>query len=288
MTTEKPKSPPPIRDVRKPQWVAPRGSVDCHVHIIGPQNIYPISPNSPVTTDDATLEDFRKVQSSLGIDRALIVGSIMQGVNYQQLLHVLCQEPDIYRGVAMLPPDITDKELAILDAHGVVGARFVPGLTEPDTRMLARVQELGWSAHFLIPNIAILERWKPLINAFAGRFVIEHAGTPNPEEGLESAHFQAILNFLDTDRCWIKLSPRFSKLPDLPFEDTLPFIHKLVALRPDRLLYSSDYPHPNYWAPMPNEADLLDLMLTWAPSERDRELIMVRNAEELFGFPRVG
>jgi 2-pyrone-4,6-dicarboxylate lactonase len=279
----KPKSPPPIREVRTPSFRPPSGSVDCHVHIIGPQAIYPLSPATPVELEDSTLKDFQKVQDALGIPRALIVASGGHAYNYHPTVNILCKEADRYRGVIHMPPDITDRELQFLKEVGVVGVRFYPGVAPPNAATLSRIHELGWSAHFLLlPTVA--EAWTPLIEGFAGRFVIEHSGLPNPEEGLQGSAFQRLLRFLDTDRCWVKLSPRFSKLELPPFEDTLPFNRELVRRRPDRLLYGSDYPHPNYWTPMPNEADLLELMLLWAPDEKDRELIMARNPEELFGF----
>jgi predicted TIM-barrel fold metal-dependent hydrolase len=255
------------------------------VHIIGPQSIYPLAPTAPVEMEDSTLADYCKVQAAMGTPRAVIVASGLHAFAYQHLLHVLAIDPVNYRGVAILAPDITDKELRTLTEAGVVGARFYPGINPPDAEMLARVRAMGWSAHFPIANTAQLEEWAPSIDAVSGRFVIEHSGMPPPGEGLESKHFRKILSYLDTDRCWIKLSHRFSKLEYPPFEDTLPFIHALIAHRPDRMVYGSDYPHPNYWTPMPNEADFLDLMLEWAPAKRDRELIMVRNPAELFGFP---
>lgn len=278
-------SPPPIRHVRPPQFRAPIGSCDCHVHVVGPQTIYPLAPQAAVAMEDSTLADLRAVHATLGISRALIVGSGLHAFNYQHVLHALGQDRTRYRGVVILPFDITDLEISLLDQAGVVGARFYPGIAEIDERMLARVFERGWSAHFLIMDTSQLDRWVPIINAYPGRFVIEHAGLPDPREGVNGRHAAQILTFLDTDRCWIKLSPRFTKQRDLPYEDTLPFIHRLVSYRPDRLLYGSDYPHPSHWDPMPNEADLLDLMLLWAPDSRDQQRIMVENPEELFGFP---
>ena len=89
---------------------------------------------------------------------------------------------------------------------------------------------------------------------------------------------------IDTGRCWVKLSPRCSAQATLPFDDVLPFVHALVKRAPERLLWGSDWPHPNYFNPMPNDADLLDLMLEWAPDEAARRRIMIDNPAERFGF----
>ena len=93
-----------------------------------------------------------------------------------------------------------------------------------------------------------------------------------------------MLECLDTGRCWVKLSPRCSAEPVVPFADVLPFVHDLVRRAPTRLLWGSDWPHPNYFNPMPNDADLLDLMFEWAPDKAVQDLIMVENPRELLGF----
>lgn len=281
----KPKCPAPIREIGTPAFKPPPGSCDCHVHIIGPQNYYPCSPHSPVDMEDSTLDDYRKVQSALGLSRALIVASGIQEYDYQPVLHTLCMDPDRYRGVIIPRTDITDSELDILDKAGVVGARFYPGIADPDERMLARVREIGWSAHFPLANPTQAEAWRPWIEGYDGQFVIEHSSMPDPTGGLDSKHFQRVLGYLDTDRCWIKLSHRFSKLDKTPFEDSLPFNRALVEHRPDRMLYGSDYPHPNYWTQMPTEEQILNLLLLWAPDEAVRHTILVDNPEQLFGFP---
>ena len=280
----KPLCPAPVRTIGVPALKAPPGSCDCHVHIIGPQRWYPASPYNAVEMEDSNFEDYREVQAILGISRALIVASGLQQFNYQLLIHTLCREPLRYRGVAILPPDITDRELEILDGVGVVGARFYPGIADPDEVMLRRVHDLGWTAHVPLANPAQAEAWRPWIETYPGRYVIEHSGMPDPAAGLESDHFKRLLGYLDEGRCWMKLSHRFTKLDNPPFEDVIEFNRALVERRPDRLLYGSDYPHPNYWTPMPTEEQILDLLLLWAPDEAVRHRILVENPEEIFGF----
>jgi predicted TIM-barrel fold metal-dependent hydrolase len=92
---------------------------------------------------------------------------------------------------------------------------------------------------------------------------------------------------LDTGRSWVKLSPRFSGEDTLPFSDTYPFVDKLVRAAPERLLWGSDWPHPQYFKPMPNDVDLLDMMLDWVPDDKVRNMILVDNPAELCGFPPV-
>jgi predicted TIM-barrel fold metal-dependent hydrolase len=91
--------------------------------------------------------------------------------------------------------------------------------------------------------------------------VIEHLGNPPVEQGIDSATLKFVLECVDTGRCWVKLSPRPSKQETFPFSDVLPLVRELVARAPNRLLWGSDWPHPQYWRPMPSDSDLLDMTL---------------------------
>jgi predicted TIM-barrel fold metal-dependent hydrolase len=165
----------------------------------------------------------------------------------------------------------------------VVGYRVTHRLEkEVDQRMVARVHEHGWAIHYLVkPD----PEWHRRILASPGRFVLEHMGGIDPSEGLESASFKFVQQCLDTGRCWVKLSPRPSKQESFPFDDMLPFVHTLVERYPNRLLWGSDWPHPQYFKPMPKDVDLLDQMLDWVPEESTRKRIFVDNPAECLGFP---
>ena len=195
--------------------------------------------------------------------------------------------PERLRGVAIVDPGITDGELSILSECGVLGARFYPGISEPDARLIARVAEFGWQSHFLMRYAAQAAQWRDMVLGTPGNFVVEHAGWQDPAEGLDGKGIRIIFEMLDTGRCWIKLSPRFSNQKTLPFSDALPIIHELIRRAPDRMLWGSDWPHPNYFNPMPNDGDLVDLILDWAPDESVRRKMLVDNPAELFSFPQL-
>jgi predicted TIM-barrel fold metal-dependent hydrolase len=110
-------------------------------------------------------------------------------------------------------------------------------------------------------------------------------GGVDPTKGIDGEGFKFVLQCLDTGRCWLKLSPRISKQDDFPFSDTDPLVKKLVEHAPTRLLWGSDWPHPQYFKPMPNDVKLLDMMLDWVPDEKTRKLIFIDNPAEAFGFP---
>jgi 2-pyrone-4,6-dicarboxylate lactonase len=282
--TSKTFSPPPDRHPRKPGFDVPAGACDCHFHVFGPQKRFPLHPDIAVTVEDATYDQFLALQDTLGFSRGILVQSGLHMWSYEHLLHFLHRDPERLRGVAIVEPDVTDGELEILTAAGVKGARFYPGVAEPDDRLQARIAEFGWQSHYLARGLETLDNWKPAMLAAPGRFVLEHSGWQDPAAGLNGPGFKSVLELLDTGRCWIKLSPRFSNEKTLPFSDTLPFIHELIRRAPDRMLWGSDWPHPNYFNPMPNDGDLVDMLVDWAPDEATRNRILVDNPAELFGF----
>jgi len=224
------------------------------------------------------------MQEAMGLSRGLLTMSMMYGHNYELALHGLARFPDRLRAVIAPWSGITDRELEILTKAGVVGARFAwrfgPAL---DTRMVHRIHEHGWAANYLTND----NSWNEQILASPGRFVVEHLGGLKTEHGLDSPAMKFLLKCLDTGRCWLKLNPRFSSAERYPFADTNPVIHKLVAHAPNRLVWGSDWPHPQYFKAMPNDGDLVDIMQAWVPDEKTRNMIFADNAAELCGFSKV-
>jgi predicted TIM-barrel fold metal-dependent hydrolase len=238
--------------------------------------------------EDTTIDDWVKLQDALGLSRGLHVLSMMYGHNYEIALHAQCRFPERLRACIIPWPRITDRELEILSKAGVVAARFAYRVMPTvDEAMVQRVHELGWSAHYLVRGGETGEDWQAAILRSPGFFVLEHTGNPRVAQGVDGPDFRFVLKCLDTGRCYVKLSPRFSAQDNFPFSDTLPFIRKLVEYAPERLLWGSDWPHPQYFKPMPNDVDLLDQMLDWVPDEAVRNRIFVDNPAELFGFPKV-
>ncbi len=279
------KSPPPDRNTRRPKLTVNLGACDTHFHIFGPQARFPLAPARRLEVEDCTLSDLIKMHDAMGITRGLIVQSFQHGFTYEYMLHALTLHPDRFRGCIIPAPDIADGELAILAAAGVVGARFAFKASPViDERMRARCAEHRIEPHYLLHGEKEINAWRSQILATQGRFVIEHMGYPNVANGLQDPCFRFLLECLNTGRCWVKLSPRCSNQPVLPFSDVLPFVHELVRRAPTRLLWGSDWPHPNYFNPMPNDSDLLDLMLDWIPEASTRDEILIKNPAELLRF----
>jgi 2-pyrone-4,6-dicarboxylate lactonase len=286
----RPFSPKIDRTYPKPRLRLPPGACDTHFHFIGPQKLFPLKPNhvfSHLEFEDTPIEDWLTMQDALGLTRGLHVQSMMYENHYEITLHGQCRFPDRLRAVVIPWPGITEGELDILTKAGAVGYRITNRLAKIiDQRLVARTHEHGWSMHYLV-KLDEKDDWNAEILASPGNFVIEHMGGVNPAKGVDGAGFKFMLRCLDTGRCWVKLSPRISNQETFPFSDTDPLVRKLVEHAPTRLLWGSDWPHPQYFKPMPNDVALLDMMLDWVPDEKTRKLIFVDNPAELFGFPPV-
>jgi 2-pyrone-4,6-dicarboxylate lactonase len=239
--------------------------------------------------EDTTFEDWEKMQAALGLQRGLHVLSMMYEHNYEIALHAQNRYGNRIKSVIVPWPHITDGELDVLTKSGVVGYRITWRLTrEIDQKMVGRTTERGWSMHYLHrADEEQMDGWKPHILKTPGKFVLEHMGGVDPAKGVNGDGFKFVLQCLDTGRCWVKLSPRISKQDDFPFSDVDPLVKKLVEHAPNRLLWGSDWPHPQYFKPMPNDVALLDQVLDWVPDEKLRKLIFVDNPAEVFGFPPI-
>lgn len=286
---ERQKSPPWDHHLRQPRLILPRGATDCHFHFIGPQALYPLRPGhvfAHLDFEDDTFEDWESLQRTLGLSRGVHVMSMMYKHGYELMLNSLYRFPGRLRGVVCPHGSITDGELESLTRAGVRGARFARRMgPDIDDSVLRRSLEQGWSAHYLLKGMEEISAWRSRILGTPGRFCLEHMGLPPTEKGVDSPEFRFVRECLDTGRCWLKLSPRISSQETFPFSDVTPFVRLLVDAYPTRLLWGTDWPHPQYFKPMPNDADLVDQLADWLPSEALRQQVLVDNPAELFEFP---
>ncbi|EJT86188.1 hypothetical protein PPS11_00105 [Pseudomonas putida S11] len=249
----------------------------------------PAAPGATLLPADASLEDYRKLQQRLGIRRMVIVTPSTYGTDNQVMLDGLLRSRGDARGVAVVSNAITDAELAELHQAGVRGIRFnlsvgsqvLDGLES----LAARVGELGWNVQVapgpLLPEVA------PRLLALPGKVVIDHMGHVPQPEALKSPAFAALVRLLDTDRAWIKLSAPYlrSKIGAPLFEDVGRVASALISHRPDRMLWGSDWPHPTLAAEQkPDDAQILDLLMRWAPKEQTQTLILRDNPAQLYDF----
>jgi predicted TIM-barrel fold metal-dependent hydrolase len=193
------------------------------------------------------------------------------------------------RVIVVVPPEITDRELDELSRAGARGVRFIP--TQPGGLPLDQLETfaerfgaLGWHIQLMLAPAHFIEL-APRLATLRCDFVIDHMADVQASAGTEQPAFRALLDVLETGRCWIKLSAGYHLSQQAPpYPEVLPLVHALAAARPDRLLWGSDWPHANHYGQMPNSTELLDLLLDWVPDEVVRTRILVDNPAALYGF----
>lgn len=283
----------PESDTRAPAFKSPPGATDCHVHVYGPNEIYPVAATRAFEVPEAGPEALCRMLDTLGVERVVLVQPSTYGTDNRRHLDALTQVGRPARMIAALSTSATDDELLRLHDAGVRGVRYTIGhkgavsLAEMPA-MAARIKHLGWHVQLHIMNTdgrVPLVEMESLLTQLPTDIVIDHIGSIQPGEGLHQPTFQVLRRLLNTGKCWVKLSGayRFSANP-APYADLMPFVDVLVSDRPDRLLWASDWPHVAFKGTMPNTADVFDQMLAWIPDENLRTRILVDNAAALYGF----
>jgi 2-pyrone-4,6-dicarboxylate lactonase len=281
---------PPDPNTKVPKLKCPPGAIDSHFHLFGPRADYPFDPGTVYDTADALPETLIAMHKIMGISGGVIVSGGAYGRNARHLKDTLRRFPAYFRGVAVPPDHLPDAEIDEMHALGVRGVRFsshtrgahlAPIL--PD--LAAAIYERGWHVQFYA-NAGSLPASADALLALPNDIVFDHFGTFIAAEGLNQPAFQTMLRMMDTGRVWVKMSgPMRCSTQDPPYADVTPFARALVAHAPERLVWGTDWPHPNMNDQvMPNDGDLLDLMLDWVPDEATRNRILIDNPRKLYDF----
>jgi predicted TIM-barrel fold metal-dependent hydrolase len=281
---------PPDPDPTKPALELPPGACDAHCHVFGPAAKFPYSADRSYTPPDAPVEMLRRLHARLGISRAVIVHASCHGTDMEVTLDAIASSQGSYRGVACVEDTVSDRELERLHAGGIRGIRFnfvkhlggVPDL-QVFHRLLERIAPLGWHVvlHFDAEDILAQQ---DLLARIAVPFIIDHMGRVKAAEGLDQPAFQALLNlYRSNPLAWIKVcgSERVSA-GKRPFQDAVPFAKALIDVDPGRILWGTDWPHPNITKDMPNDGELVDLFGEICPDEALRRRILVDNPTRMY------
>jgi D-galactarolactone isomerase len=267
--------------------IFPAGSCDTHVHVY--DHRWPTSPAATLFPPDATVEQYRAFQETLGLERVVVVQPSTYGLDNTGQIGAAAEIGDAARFVVVVDDTVTDDELVRYTSIGARGARFhmltggaVGWPAMPP--VAARIAEHGWHVQLQLDGNRLGEHLD-IVRHLPCPLVIDHVGRFMPPPGPDSAEFRTLLDLLDTGSCWVKLSAPYESTRDgaPTFPTVTSLVDELVRRFPERLLWASNWPHPGQSDP-PTPGHLRDLTERWLPSDRLRRQVLVDNPAILYGF----
>ncbi|OXI39537.1 amidohydrolase family protein [Burkholderia aenigmatica] len=267
--------------------VRPSDACDCHIHIY--DDAYPLAPTATFRPPHAPVDAYRRVQQTLGLARVVIVQPTGYGVDNRCLLDALAAFGQQARGVATLPADVPDAELARLHAAGVRGVRFMMlagGLARWDEleRVAARIGPLGWHVDLQLDG-RTLPDVLPLLSSLPARVVIDHTGKFLTPVAPDAHAFLALRRLLDRGHAWVKLSAPYetSRSGAPGYDDVARLAAVLARNHPARCVWGSNWPHPNA-SPVPDDMALLGWLDDCTADDAITRAILADNPAVLYGF----
>ena len=291
--SDTPTIPPPDPNPTQPRHTLPPLACDSHFHIFGPARTFPYSPKRTFTPHDAPKQKLFALHKFLGFERGVFVQSSCHAGDHAAVLDALKDANGRYRGVALLTQDTAKAEVARLDAAGFCGVRFhflshlgnAP--SHDEMRAVMRlVAPYGWHLAVHVNGKELLAQLD-FIKSIEAPVVIDHIARVDVAEGTGGKAFTALRHLLDSGRVWVKLSgtDRVSGEAQ-PYRDAVALARDLATHTPERVVWGTDWPHPNHDKQMPNDGQLVDAIFEIAPDEKIRRRMLVDNPAEVFGFPK--
>jgi 2-pyrone-4,6-dicarboxylate lactonase len=274
----------------KPRFSPPPGAIDAHCHVFGPADKFPYAAERKYTPCDAPKEKLFALRDFLGFDKNVIVQASCHGNDNAALIDALKGANGRAKGVVSVSPKVTDAELAAMHKAGVLGVRFnfLPRLvdkTPPEVFLgiANRVKQLGWHVvvYFEAP---MLEQMTPFIKAIPTTVVLDHMSVPDTGRPVGDPGFQQYLKLLnDNKNIWVKVTcPERLSRKGPPYDDVIPFARALTERFPDRILWGTDWPHPNMTTHAPDDGALVDMIPKFAPTPALQKALLVDNPGRLY------
>ena len=277
-------------DPSAPAFRLPAGAVDAHCHVFGPAAAFPFAPERKYTPCDAGKDKLFELRDFLGFERNVIVQATCHGRDNAALIDALRAAGGRARGVVSIGPDITEAELKRMDAAGVRGVRFnfVRRLVDATPRevfldIARRIAPLGW--HVVVYfEAADLEDLAPFLNSLPTPVVVDHMGRPDVGKGVDHPDFRRFVRLMEENEAiWSKVTcPERLSLQGPPYDDVVPFAARIVERFPDRVLWGTDWPHPNMKTHMPDDGALVDHIPRIAPTIASQRKLLVDNPMRLY------
>ena len=275
----------------KPSFKPPKGAVDAHCHVFGPESKFPFAPERKYTPCDASKDQLFKLRNFLGFERNVIVQASCHGTNNDALEDALLSSNDLARGVAVVSPDINQSDLKRLDAAGVRAVRFnfLKRLVDNAPRdtfqnIAKKIADLGWHVVVYV-EAQDLEDLAPFLKSLPTDIIFDHMARPDVNEGLNSKNFVLFQKLMENEKFWCKTScpERLSQEgPEKNYSDILPFMGVLINNYTERVLWGTDWPHPNMKSHMPDDGKLVDIIEKIAPTEELQRKLLVDNPMRLY------
>ncbi len=275
----------------KPTYRLPPGAVDAHCHVFGPGDEFPYAPERKYTPCDASKDQLFALRDLLGFERNVIVQATCHGADNAAMVDALVASKGRARGVATVGPHVGDDELAELHEAGVRGVRFnfVRRLVDPKPddyyRSIAeRIAALGWHVVVYFEAQDLAERWD-FFTSLPTIVVVDHMGRPDVGKPVDGPEFGLFLKLMaEHPQFWSKVSgaERLSLSGPPGYDDVVPFHRRVVETFPDRVLFGTDWPHPNLKGHMPDDGKLVDYVQRIATTEELRQKLLVDNPTRLY------
>lgn len=276
----------------KPTFKLPEGAVDAHCHVFGPGNEFPFAPTRKYTPCDASKAQLWSLSEYLGFRRNVIVQATCHGADNRALVDALQTSKGFARGVATVNEDVTDAELETLHQAGVRGVRFnfvkrlVDALPFDSLKRIAsRIKELDWHIVIYFEGQELPELYD-FFTSLPTTVVVDHMGRPDVTKALDGPDFKLFLRLMaENENFWSKVScpERISVAgPNMHYQDVVPFARTVVERFPDRVLWGTDWPHPNMKTHMPDDGKLVDMIPLFAPTAELQHKLLIANPMRLY------
>ncbi len=274
----------------KPSFQVPVGAVDAHCHVFGPGDIFPFAPERKYTPCDASWEQLFALRDFLGFEKNVVVQATCHGADNSALLDVLARANDKARGVVTVKSDIEMAELERMHALGVRGVRFnyVKRLVDPKPDdyyrgIIEKIKRLGWHVVLYFEPSDLKEKWD-FFTSLGVPVVIDHMGRPDVTKPLDNPDFELFLKFMRENDVWAKVScpDRLTVSGSPLYSDVVPFAKAVVEEFSDRVLWGTDWPHPNMKKEMPDDGILVDYVPSIATTPELQTKLLVTNPNNLY------
>ncbi|MXX89804.1 MAG: amidohydrolase family protein [Boseongicola sp. SB0677_bin_26] len=275
---------------KKPDLALPEGAVDAHCHVFGPSPEFPYAPERKYTPCNAGKDKLFALRDHLGFARNVIVQATCHGKDNSAMVDACRTAGDLARGVASVGADIAREELAEMHQAGVRGVRFnfVKRLVDATPKevfigIAEKIQEFHWSIVVYF-EAADLEELEPFLKRLPGIVVVDHMGRPDVTKGVDHPDFERFIRLMATnENIWTKVTcPERLTVSGPPYDDVMPYYREIVDRFEDRVLWGTDWPHPNMKSHMPDDGALVDCIPRIARTKAQQEKLLVTNPMRLY------